>query len=85
MSSSWNVWDYLQAKENLVGKLDKFPLFYEIPDPYIGKILKDKIKLENVYQVKFPFEITADWIEDQCDNLSLFGQNDIVLVPSLYL
>lgn len=85
MSSNWSVWDYLGTQNFIKKDLVDLPVFFEVPDSYIGKILKDKIKESTDYMIKFPFEIDESWIEDQCDNLSLFGSPDIYLIPNFEL
>lgn len=82
MHSSWNLWDYFKNHSEPVSA-NKMGLYsFSLPDPYIYKVIHDKVHSALTIRTISATMMTAEWIEENLCTLSLFGAGESFIVSN---
>ena len=82
MHSKWRPWDFARNHSGVVGDYGVYAFFAY--DPYIERLFLKKIPTERLAAGKFNVvmgaEITVEWLQNNFQTVSLFGNNESFLV-----
>lgn len=80
MHSKWQIWDFFSSYDRDALKKLEGPLALSTFDPFCLKLVKDFLMRglsdEQVVHYKTANELTLDWVQEEFQTLSLFGNSD---------
>ena len=83
MHSKWQIWDFFSSFSRDYLKTLEGPLALNTFDPLCLKLVKDFLTRgaeDRVIHYKMGAEVTRDWIEEEFQTLSLFGNSDCFFI-----
>ncbi|MFZ4712431.1 MAG: hypothetical protein ACOYL6_01850 [Bacteriovoracaceae bacterium] len=82
MLSNWNVWDYFKNHATPVDVSKPGLYSFSFPDPYVQRVVHEKIQEILPVRTLSASLVTADWLNDNLCTLSFFGENENFLISS---
>jgi hypothetical protein len=82
MHSNWSVWDYFR-NHTVPVEPSRFGITtFSFPDPYIMKVIHEKIQESLQIKTLTASQVTTDWLNDNLCTLSFFGESENFLITS---
>ncbi len=86
MHSDWSLWEFNKGHTYSYSEEHEGIQLLEIPDPFIGTVLKERIKQgPRKFKVLHAHEITVSWLEEEFCNLSFLVSDESFIIQNANL